>query len=246
MKKLSDQVVLITGATGSLGSVIARRAHVHGARLALQAFRNIDRAETLKKELASDAIVLQADVSDRASCRTMVTAAVDRFGRLDGLVNAAGITRDQLALFLSDQDWQDVMAINLTGTFNCSRYAARQMIANRRGCIVNLASVSGIVGVAGQANYAAAKGAVMSLTRSLAREWGRHGIRVNAVAPGLIHSEIASTMPPEKREELLATVAVGRVGTPEEVADVVIFLLSEDSAYITGHTIVVDGGSVMR
>jgi 3-oxoacyl-[acyl-carrier protein] reductase len=243
--QLKDRVVLVTGATGSLGSAVARRAAQEGARLALHAGRRLERAAELRAELGGDPLVLQGDVTDRETCRNLVKETVARFGKLDGLVTAAGVTRDQLALFIEDEDWQAVIDTNLRGTFNCCRYAARAMLANREGRIVTVASVSGLVGVAGQASYAAAKAGVIGLTRSLAREWGRHGIRVNAVAPGLIESDVVARMPADKRDALLRGVVLGRLGTPEEVARVAVFLLGEGSDYVTGQTVVVDGGIVM-
>jgi 3-oxoacyl-[acyl-carrier protein] reductase len=174
----------------------------------------------------------------------MVEETFAQYGKIDILVNNVGLVRDNFLMLMSDEDWDSLMKTNLTALFYCCKTVIRKMIPQRKGKIINISSISGILGTSGQANYAATKGGVISFTKSLARELGPFNIHVNAVAPGLIESEVVSTMPKEKVDTIIKSSSLGRIGKPEEVAQAVLFLASEDSDYITGQTIVVDGGII--
>ncbi len=187
-------------------------------------------------------MALRGDVTDPGQVRSLVETLVSRFGRIDVLVNNAGGNRDGFVALMSSQDWNAVLDVNLTGVFHCCKAAIRPMMAQRGGAIVNVSSLSGIVGLPGQVNYAAAKGGVNALTRALAQEVARFGIRVNAVAPGLVETEITERMPAAQREKLLSGIPLGRMAAPEEIAAVVKFLASAEASYITGQVIQVTGG----
>ncbi len=189
-----------------------------------------------------EALALEADVSDYAAGERLVEAVAERFGRLDILVNNAGITRDALLLRMKEQEWDEVLQTNLKGMFNCSRAAARIMVRQRSGRIINVASVAGISGNAGQANYAAAKAGVIGFTKVVAKELGSRGITVNAIAPGYITTDMTADLPEKLKAMVLERVPLGRFGEPEDVAQVALFLASPAAGYITGQTIVVDGG----
>jgi len=190
----------------------------------------------------AEAESFQADVADLEQVRWMTEAGVSRFGRIDVLVNNAGGSRDGFLAMMSPDDWDSVIDVNLKGVFHCCKAVARLMMAERRGTIVNVSSLSGVTGLPGQTNYAAAKGGVNSFTRALAQELAPFGIRVNAVAPGLVETDLASSMSAERRESLLRNVPMRRMGTPEEVAAVVRFLASDEASYLTGEIIKVTGG----
>jgi 3-oxoacyl-[acyl-carrier protein] reductase len=188
------------------------------------------------------AFSVAADVSNKTQVEEMMTAVVKRCGSLDILVNNAGITRDQLLLRMKDQDWDAVMAVNLSSVFYCTRAALKRMLKSRWGRVVNLASVAGVVGNAGQANYAASKAGVIGFTKSVAREVASRGITVNAVAPGYIGTEMTDRISPQAQEELQSRIPLGRIGQPEDVAGAVVFLVSPSADYITGQVLHVDGG----
>jgi 3-oxoacyl-[acyl-carrier protein] reductase len=187
-------------------------------------------------------VALRADVTEMGQVRSMVDSVLSRYSRIDVLVNNAGGNRDALLAFMSPDDWASVLDVNLTGVFQCCKAVVRPMMAQRHGVIVNVSSLSGITGLPGQVNYAAAKGGVNALTRALAQEVARFGIRVNAVAPGLVETEMASRLPAAQREQLLSKVPLGRMAAPEEVAGVVKFLASDEASYMTGQIIQVTGG----
>lgn len=241
-------VVLITGASRGIGRSIALRFARDGARVGINYRQNTAAAEATAEDvsrLGGEPLLLPGDVSDQAAVAAVFETLLGRWGRLDVLVNNAGIVRDTLLLRMSDDDWDGVIASNLRSAFLCTRAALRTMLRQRSGRIVNLSSISGIRGNAGQANYSASKAALIGFTKSVAREVASRGITVNAVAPGLIETDITAQMPEKAREALVEQIPLGRMGTTEEVAEVVRFLASVHAGYITGQAIVVDGGLAM-
>lgn len=242
---LIDRVALVTGGSRGIGRAVALALAAQGARVAVNYARNAEAAEEVVREITrngGEAVALQADVADFAAGEALVGAVEARFGRLDVLVNNAGITRDTLLMRMKESDWDDVIHTNLKGMFNCTRAAVRLMVKQRQGRVINIASVSAFAGNPGQANYAAAKAGVIGFTRVLAKEVGSRGVTVNAVAPGFITTDMTAVLPDRVKEEVLARVPAGRFGDPEDVAHAVVFLASPASGYITGQTIVVDGG----
>ena len=208
----------------------------------------MEKAKEVKAEIESDggiAEIMQCNVADYQATEAMIRKVTDDFGRLDILVNNAGITRDGLLMKMSEEDYDTVLDTNLKGTFHCIRFAARQMLRQRGGRIINLSSVSGILGNAGQANYSASKAGVIGLTKSAARELASRGITVNAVAPGFIETEMTAVLTEKVRESAVAQIPMGAFGTAEDVAEAVAFLASDSARYITGQTIHVDGGMAM-
>ncbi len=245
---LENRAALVTGASRGIGRAIALALARQGARVAVNYTRQAEAARQVVEEieaLGGEAFPVQADVRDAAAVDTMVGKVGNRYGRLDILVNNAGIIRDGLLVRMKEEDWQEVLDTNLKGVFYCTRAAARLMIRQRRGRIINLASVVGLMGNAGQANYASAKAGIIGFTRAVARELAPRGITVNAVAPGFIETDMTAGLSPRAKERLLEAIPMGRLGRPEEVAGVVVFLASEAANYITGQTIAVDGGMVM-
>jgi len=244
---LKDQVAIVTGGTRGIGRAISLLFAEEGARAVANFSKDVEAAEDLLNEAKSRRLNLglfRADITQFDQVKEMVEEVFAAYGRIDVLVNNVGLIRDNFLMLMSDEDWDSLMKTNLTGLFYCCKAAIRKMIPEKRGKIVNISSVSGILGTAGQTNYAATKGGVISFTKSLARELGPFNIHVNAVAPGLIESEVMSKMPKEKIEAIIRSSSLGRIGKPEEVARAVLFLASDHSDYITGQTIVVDGGIV--
>ena len=246
--RLAGERVLITGASGALGGAFALRLAEEGADLALHYNANAAMAEDLATKIRADGrevVTIHADLSTVEGAEEAVDRAQQALGGLDALVNNAGITRDTLLVRMSDEQWDDVMQTNLRSAFVCSRRAVREMIRRRKGRIVNIASVAGLIGNAGQTNYAAAKAGLVGFTRALAREIGSRGITVNAVAPGFVVSPLTDAIPDHLREAALRSIPMGRFAHPVEIAGAVAFLLSDDGAYVTGHVLTVDGGVSM-
>jgi 3-oxoacyl-[acyl-carrier protein] reductase len=244
---LEDKVAIVTGGTKGIGKAICLLFAEQGAKVVANFSKDVNAAEDLKKETKSRGLSLglfKADVTQFDQVKEMVEETFAQYGKIDILVNNVGLIRDNFLMLMSDEDWESLLRTNLTSLFYCCRIVIRKMIPQRKGKIINISSISGMMGTPGQVNYAATKGGMISFTKSLARELGSFNIHVNAVAPGLIESEVVSKMPKEKVEAIIKSSSLGRIGKPEEVARAVLFLASEHSAYITGQTIVVDGGIV--
>jgi len=244
---LKDRVALVTGGARGIGRAIGECLHEAGAQVAVCDV-NLEGSQALAAELSGKGAPARGylcDVSSAESADGCVEQVVKDFGRLDVLVNNAGITRDGLVLRMTDDQWQKVIQINLTGTFYMTRAAAKVMLKARRGAIVNIASVVGVMGNAGQANYSASKAGVIGLTMTTAREFASRGVRVNAVAPGFIATDMTAVLSDEQKAKLIQNVPLGRLGSPEDVAKAVRFLASDESAYITGQVLNICGGMVM-
>lgn len=244
---LKGKVAVITGSARGIGKSIATLFARQGAKIVISDVADEIGEKTAQeiKELGGEAIYIHCDVSDPRDAEGLIRSAVENFGKLNILVNNAGVTSDSLLVRMKDEDWNRVISINLTGSFNCARAAAKVMMKQREGCIINIASVAGIMGNVGQVNYSASKAGVIGLTLSAARELARRGVRVNAIAPGFIMTEMTAKLPEAERRRILDMVPLGKPGTPEDVANVALFLASDAARYITGQVIRVDGGMIM-
>ena len=248
MKYLDGMGAIVTGASRGIGRSIALEIARRGGRVAFNYVRSDDAAAQLKSELEAlggEALAFKLDAGDLKGVREMVNEVKRAFGKIDALVNNAGITRDKLVMMMSEDDWSEVIRTNLTGAFNFSRAAVFNMMKAKRGAILNISSVSGVVGMPGQVNYSASKAGLIGMTKALAKEVGRHGVRVNALALGFIETDMTAALPEENRMAALNMIPLRRFGRAEEVAPMAAFMLSEAAAYITGAVIQIDGGLAM-
>lgn len=242
---LNGRIAIITGASRGIGRAITLALAKRGAAVVVNYASNAVAAEETAQQVRDNggrALVFKANVAEPAEAATLVKAAVDEFGGVDILVNNAGITRDNFILRMKDEDWDQVLGVNLKGAFNCTKAAARVMIKNHSGRIINISSVVALTGNTSQANYCAAKAGLIGLTRAMAKELGSRNITVNAVAPGFITTEMTRGLPEELKEKMLSQIPLKKFGEPEQVADLVAFLASDAARYISGQTIAVDGG----
>ena len=245
---LEKKVAVVTGASRGIGKAIAEKLASLGAMVIVNYNGSRERAEEVKAKIEAaqgKAEICQCDVSDYEACETFIQNVIKEYGHLDILVNNAGITRDGLLMKMSEEDFDQVINTNLKGAFNTIRFASRQMVKQRSGRIINLSSVVGVAGNAGQANYAASKAGIIGLTKSAAKELASRGITVNAIAPGFIKTDMTDVLSDKVKENIAASIPMGSMGTTEDVAKAAAFLASEDAAYITGHVLHVDGGMVM-
>jgi 3-oxoacyl-[acyl-carrier protein] reductase len=247
-KPLEGQVILVTGGSRGIGRAIVEEVSRQGASVCFTYAHTTALAEELAHRLTAEgrqASAMQADVRDFGRARDVVVETLERFGRLDGLVNNAGIVQDKALMLMDPGDWRDVIETNLTGVFNYCRAAIVTFMKQRAGRIVNITSVSGLAGMARQVNYSASKAGMIGLTKALAREVAGYGIRVNAVAPGYIETDMTNSLGEQQRGEAQKRIPLGRFGRPEEVSQVVAMLLSDASSYITGQVVAVEGGLLM-
>jgi len=245
---LEGKVAIVTGASRGIGRAIALKLAQNGAKIVVNYLKNVNAAneviESIKK-CGSDAISVQGDASIAECAADIVDKAVQHYGGVDILVNNAGITRDNLLIRMSSEDWQNVIDTNLGSAFNCTKAACRYMMKKRYGTIINIASIVGLTGNIGQANYAAAKAGIIGFTKSVAKEMASRGITVNAIAPGFIKTDMTDALADNIKEKVLDSIPLRRFGEPEEVAELAVFLAGDGARYITGQVINVDGGLVM-
>lgn len=248
MGKLEGKTAVVTGASRGIGRSIALQLAEEGANVVVNYSGSIEKAQQVAEEiqqLGRKAIAVQANISDNDSVQDLMNKAIEEFGSIDILVNNAGITRDNLLMRMKEDEWDDVINTNLKGVFLCTKAVTRQMMKQRAGRIINISSIVGIMGNAGQANYVAAKAGVIGLTKTTARELASRNILVNAVAPGFITTEMTDALPEDIKSAMLAQIPLAKLGEPENIAKVVAFLASEDANYMTGQVLHVDGGMVM-
>jgi 3-oxoacyl-[acyl-carrier protein] reductase len=244
MFDLKSKGALVTGASGGIGGSIAKALHAQGATVAISG-TNKDKLDALATELGSRVFVLPCDLRDRAAVAKLGDEAEKALGQVDILVNNAGITHDNLFMRMKDEEWDDVIAVNLTSVFILTRCILRNMMRRRAGRIVNIASISGVLGNPGQPNYAASKAGLVGMTKSLAREVSSRGITANCIAPGFISTPMTDALTPKQTEAIAAAIPAQKFGKPEDVAAAVVFLASDEAGYITGETMHINGGMVM-
>ncbi|APH60556.1 3-oxoacyl-[acyl-carrier-protein] reductase [Granulibacter bethesdensis] len=244
MFRLDGKVALVTGASGGIGAAIARALHAQGASVVLSGTRR-PALESLADSLGERAYIVTADLSDPAAAEGLVAAAEEAAGPLHILVNNAGLTRDMLALRMKDEDWQTVLDVDLTAPFRLARAALKGMLRRRAGRIIQISSVVGATGNAGQSNYAAAKAGLVGMSKALAQEAGSRGVTVNVVAPGFVETAMTNVLPETSREKLLHSIPLGRMGQPEDIASSVVYLASDEAGWVTGATLHVNGGMAM-
>ncbi len=248
MNRLEGKTAIVTGGSRGIGEAVALRLAQEGAHVAVCASKSLSSAEAVAAKiqtLGRQALSLQTDVSKTEDVDVLIKTVLDAWGKIDILVNNAGITRDNLLLRMKEEEWDAVMDVNLKGAFNCIKAATRSMMKARTGRIINISSVVGLMGNAGQANYAASKSGLFGLTKSVAKELASRGITANAVAPGFIPTDMTAELTDDIKSKLIQQIPLGCLGRPEDIAAAVAFLASDDAAYITGQVIVVDGGMVM-
>ncbi len=248
MEEMNRRVALVTGASRGIGRAIAKRLAQDGIFVIVNYCGSKEKAEAVLEEIKAqggDGVCAQADVSDFAAAETLMKELVKEYGRIDILVNNAGITRDGLLMKMSEEDFDRVLDVNLKGCFNTIRHLSRQFLKQRYGRIINIASVVGVIGNAGQANYSASKAGIIGLTKSVARELASRGVTANAVAPGFIETEMTAVLPDKIKEQMAGQIPLGTFGKPEDVAEAVAFLASDSARYITGQVLNVNGGMAM-
>lgn len=248
MRDFAGKSVIVTGATRGIGRAIALELARRGANVAFNYVKAEGAADELVRQLAGfevKALAFKTDVGDLKGVREMVNAVKKDFGAIDGLVNNAGVTRDKLLVMMTEEDWSEVLRVNLTGSFNFARAVAFMMMKAKRGAILNVTSVSGLSGMPGQVNYSASKAGLIGMTKAMAKELGRMNVRVNALALGFVETDMTAAMPPENLKAAIELIPLGRAGKVEEVAPVAAFLLSDAASYITGAVIRTDGGLAM-
>jgi 3-oxoacyl-[acyl-carrier protein] reductase len=244
MFDLSGKVALVTGASGGIGGAIARAIHAQGGAVALSGTRR-DALEALAAELGERVAICPADLRDPAAADALIAATEAALGPLSILVNNAGYTRDMLAMRMTDADWQGVIDVDLSAPFRLIRASLRGMLKRRAGRIINIASIVGVTGNAGQANYSAAKAGLIGMSKSLAQEVGSRGVTVNVIAPGFVQTAMTEGLPEHHRAKLLGAIPLGRMGTPEDIAAAAVYLAADESAWVTGATLHVNGGMAM-
>ncbi|MCI5869242.1 MAG: 3-oxoacyl-[acyl-carrier-protein] reductase [Dorea sp.] len=245
---LEGKVAVVTGASRGIGRAIALKLASLGATVVVNYNGSREKAEKVKQEIednGGNASIYQCNVSDYEACQNMIQSIIEEYGRIDILINNAGITRDGLLMKMSEADFDQVIDTNLKGAFNTTRFVTRQMLRQKSGRIINMASVVGVTGNAGQVNYAASKAGIIGLTKATAREVASRGITVNAIAPGFIETDMTDVLPDKVKEASVSQIPLGKFGKPEQVAAAVAFLSSDDAGYITGQVLNVDGGMVM-
>jgi 3-oxoacyl-[acyl-carrier protein] reductase len=248
MSEFEGRAAIVTGGSRGIGKAIARELASRGANVAFSYNRNREAADQLVAEIEAAgvrALAFQADVADTSAAAQMVKSVKEQFGSVDYLVNNAGITRDKLIMMMGEEDWDTVISTNLKGAFNITKPAVSLMVRQRRGSILSISSISGVVGMAGQTNYSASKAGLIGFTKALAKEVAKRNVNVNALALGLIETDMTGLLAEEYKQKMLDQIPLGRYGTVEEVARIAVFLLSDDARYITGQVIQADGGLAM-